>query len=81
MDLQDYRKALDGSEQKHAFISFSPAEAVGLSLAIEQSIGVIAFGMPEVRARPVPMPSEAAAPLRMAAGAESLSDFAEDDPF
>ena len=79
--MEVYRKTLDGSEQKHAFIAFSPAEAVGLSLAIEQSMGIIAFGIPEVRARPVPMPSDASAPLRMAAGAESLSDFAEDDPF
>ena len=80
--LEVYRKSLDGSDQRHAFISFSPAEAVGLSLAIEQSMGVIAFGIPEVRQRAVPASaSEAPSPLRMAAGAESLSDTAGDDPF
>jgi len=75
--LEVYRKSLDGSEQQHAFIAFSPAEAVGLSLAIEQSMGVIAFGIPEVRPRAAAL-AAADASLRMAAGAESLSDMGDD---
>jgi len=78
--LEVYRKSLDGNDQHHAFISFSPAEAVGLSLAIEQSMGVIAFGIPEVRQRPAPSAASDSSPLRMAAGAESLSDMV-DEPF
>lgn len=79
--LEVYRKSFDGADQQHAFISFSQAEAVGLSLAIEQSMGVIAFGIPELRARSAPAAAEAPLPLKMAAGAESLSDVAEVDPF
>lgn len=78
--LDVYRKSLDGAEQQHSFIAFSPAEAVGLSLAIEQSMGFIAFGIPEVRERAAQAPADAPARIRMAAGAESLSEMGE-DPF
>ena len=78
--LDVYRKSLDGAEQQHSFIAFSPAEAVGLSLAIEQSMGLIAFGIPEVRERAAQAPADAPARIRMAAGAESLSGMGE-DPF
>lgn len=78
--LEVYRKSIDGADQQHAFISFSPAEALGLSLAIEQSMGVIAFGLPEVRPRAAASAASDPSSLRMAAGAESLSDMA-DNPF
>lgn len=78
--LEVYRKSLDGAEQQHSFIAFSPAEAVGLSLAIEQSMSIIAFGIPEVRERVAQNPADQPARIRMAAGAESLSGMGE-DPF
>ena len=78
--LEVYRKSLDGAEQQRSFIAFSPAEAVGLSLAIEQSMSLLAFGIPEVRERAAQAPSDAPARIRMAAGAESLSEMGE-DPF
>ena len=76
--LEVYRRTHDGKDQQHAFIAFSPAEAIGLSLAIEQSIGVIAFGIPAVRERRAPATAAEAAPLKIAAGAESFSDAVED---
>lgn len=78
--LEVYRKSQDGAEQMHSFIAFSPAEAVGLSLAIEQSMGLIAFGIPEVRERAALASADASPRVKMAAGAESLSEMGE-DPF
>ena len=75
------RKSLDGADQQHSFIAFSPAEAIGISLALEQSMGLLAFGIPEVRERAARVPSAAPSAMRMAAGAESLSEMPVEDPF
>ena len=83
--LEVSRKPVQGGEVQRVFIAFSPTEALGLSLAIEQSLGLIAFGLPEVLVREGQSAQEQ--PLAMAAGAESLSGGAAseeplpDDPF
>ena len=41
-------KMIEDETEEHAEIVFSMAEALGLSLAIEQSILYVAFGIPEV---------------------------------
>jgi len=46
--FEAWRKSIDDNDGQRAHIFFSPTEALGLSLAIEQSIGVIAFGIPTV---------------------------------
>lgn len=45
--LDVYRKLMDGHEVQ-AHLSLSSAEALGLMTAIEQSLGIIAFGIPMV---------------------------------
>ena len=45
--LEIWRRPASG-EPWSARILFSPTEALGLSLALEQSMGVIAFGLPKV---------------------------------
>ena len=45
-----WRKPNEGEARRGGFF-FSPAEACGLSIAIEQVIGVIAFGIPAVQPR------------------------------
>ena len=45
--LEIWRRPASG-ESWSARILFSPTEALGLSLALEQSMGVIAFGLPKV---------------------------------
>ena len=41
-----YRKSRDGKDESSARIVLSDAEALGLGLAIENSFGVISFGIP-----------------------------------
>ena len=41
-----YRKSMDGKEDSSARIVLSDTEALGLCLAIENSFGVISFGIP-----------------------------------
>ena len=48
--LEVWKKPLEG-EAVNAGLLFTPTEALGLSLAIEQSMDVIAFGIPMVIAR------------------------------
>ena len=45
--LDVYRSA-NGREDQHAGFLFSPAEAMGLTKAIEDSLGVLCFGIPMV---------------------------------
>ena len=45
--LDVYTKPHDG-EERHASIVFSPSEAVGLCCAIEMSMGLVAFGVPQI---------------------------------
>ena len=42
-----WKKPHDG-EQQHYYFMFDPSEAFFLMLALEQSVGVIAFGIPQV---------------------------------
>ena len=44
--LELYRTSNDGKEESNARIILSDAEALGLGLAIENSFGVISFGIP-----------------------------------
>ena len=53
--LEVWRKPLEGDASRVGIL-FSCSEALGLSLAIEQSMDVIAFGFPLMR----PMPLEQA---------------------
>ena len=43
-----FRTSLDRKEESHACIVLTPAEALGLSAALENSFGVICFGIPTV---------------------------------
>jgi len=44
--LELYRTSRDGKSESHARFLMRPNEALGISLAIEDSFGVIAFGIP-----------------------------------
>ena len=44
--LELYRTSNDGKDESNARIILSDAEALGLGLAIENSFGVISFGIP-----------------------------------
>lgn len=44
--LELYRTAAGGKEESSARINFMPNEALGLCLAVENSFGVICFGIP-----------------------------------
>ena len=50
--LEAFRRPLEGGESSHAGVVLTVSEALGLSLAIEQSMDVIAFGIPVVVSRP-----------------------------
>ena len=52
--FEAWRKPLEGEPSKVGIV-FTCAEALGLSLAIEQSMDVIAFGFPIVKCAPVEM--------------------------
>lgn len=43
-----YRTPRGSQEEQHAHIFFTPAEALGISAALESSFGVICFGIPQV---------------------------------
>lgn len=49
--LFEVRRKAGSAEATSCGLIFSPTEALGLSLAIEQSMGYIAFGIPQVRPR------------------------------
>ena len=47
--IELYRSSRGGQEESHTHIVLSSAEALGLSLAVESSFGVISFGIPMLR--------------------------------
>ena len=75
------RKPLDG-ESISAGIVFTVAEALGLSLAIEQSMDVIAFGIPMVIPRTSQTMRQPGDLARSPTGAQTAGEvpFADDDP-
>ena len=78
--LEAFRRPLEGGESSHAGVVLTVSEALGLSLAIEQSMDVIAFGIPMVIPRPnaemrEPVSGTSATPT-VAGG----NDFPVDDP-
>ena len=74
--LFDVRKKTNSDDVSSCGLVFSPTEALGLSLAIEQSMGYIAFGIPKVmpRERPLAAPTPSAEPLA-ATGTEGPLPF------
>ena len=79
--FEAWRKPLDG-ESSHAGIVFTVSEALGLSLAIEQSMDVIAFGIPKVIPRTPQAVSQAGDTAQSQAIAQDVggAPFADDDP-
>lgn len=45
-EFEVYENSRDGKEEKRARFMLSPSEALGISIAIEQSFGMLAFGIP-----------------------------------
>ena len=79
--FEAWRKPLDG-ESTSAGIVFTVAEALGLSLAIEQSMDVIAFGIPMVIPRTSQMVRQSGDLARSSTSAQTADEvpFADDDP-
>jgi hypothetical protein len=79
--LEAFRRPLEG-EPSSAGVVLTVSEALGLSLAIEQSMDVIAFGIPMVIPRN-PAGTSAGTPSaggRAPAASEADDDFLADDP-
>lgn len=49
--LEVYRTPAGGGDEAHAYILLTPAEALGISGAIESSLGLVCFGLPKVLTR------------------------------
>lgn len=79
--FEAWRKPLDG-EPSRAGVVFTVAEALGLSLAIEQSMDVIAFGIPMVIPCTTSPSRRIDATGRQMASAQDSADepFFEDEP-
>ena len=76
--LEAFRRPLEGDPSR-AGVVLTVSEALGLSLAIEQSMDVIAFGIPMVIPRANAETREAASGTSMAAAAP-CDEFLADDP-
>ena len=78
--LEAFRRPLEGGESSHAGVVLTVSEALGLSLAIEQSMDVIAFGIPMVIPRPNAETREPAPGTSVMPAVAGGNDFPADDP-
>ena len=78
--LEAFRRPLEGGESSHAGVVLTVSEALGLSLAIEQSMDVIAFGIPMVIPRSNAEMREPASGTSMTSTVADGNDFPADDP-
>ena len=78
--LEAFRRPLEGGEPSHAGVVLTVSEALGLSLAIEQSMDVIAFGIPMVIPRPSAETREPASEISATPASVGGNAFLADDP-
>lgn len=78
--LEAFRRPLEGGEPSHAGVVLTVSEALGLSLAIEQSMDVIAFGIPMVIPRPNAETREPTSGISVMPASVGGNDYPADDP-